>query len=65
MVMIEHQLDMIKNADYVIDLGPKQAKRGATSSVRAHPKRLQIAKIPGRDDTLSLILRYEYQNFDP
>ena len=28
MVMIEHQLDMIKNADYVIDLGPEAGEKG-------------------------------------
>lgn len=28
MVMIEHQLDMIKNADYLIDLGPDAGEKG-------------------------------------
>lgn len=28
MIMIEHHLDMIKNADYLIDLGPEAGERG-------------------------------------
>lgn len=28
MVIIEHQLDMIKNADYIIDLGPEAGEKG-------------------------------------
>jgi excinuclease ABC subunit A len=28
MIMIEHQLDMIKNADYLIDLGPEAGEKG-------------------------------------
>jgi excinuclease ABC subunit A len=28
MIIIEHQLDVIKNADYVIDLGPEGGDRG-------------------------------------
>ena len=29
-VMIEHNLDMIKTADYIIDLGPEGGKNGGT-----------------------------------
>lgn len=28
MIIIEHQLDMIKNADYIIDLGPEAGEKG-------------------------------------
>lgn len=28
MIMIEHQLDMIRNADYLIDLGPEAGEQG-------------------------------------
>ena len=28
MIMIEHHLDMIKNADYIIDLGPEAGEKG-------------------------------------
>lgn len=28
MIMIEHHLDMIKNADYLIDLGPEAGEKG-------------------------------------
>lgn len=28
MVIIEHNLDMIKNADYIIDLGPEAGAKG-------------------------------------
>lgn len=38
MIMIEHQLDMIKNADYLIDLGPEAGEKGGYIVCRGTPE---------------------------
>ncbi len=42
-VMIEHNLDMIKSADYIIDLGPEGGKNGGTIIATGTPE--EISKI--------------------
>jgi excinuclease ABC subunit A len=37
-VMVEHNLDMIKNADYVIDLGPESGTGGGEVVVAGTPE---------------------------
>jgi excinuclease ABC subunit A len=44
-VVIEHHLDMIKTADYVIDLGPGGGHRGGAVIATGTPE--EIARIPG------------------
>jgi excinuclease ABC subunit A len=44
-VVIEHQLDIIKNADWVIDLGPGAGHRGGQIVAEGTPE--QVARIPG------------------
>ena len=40
MIMIEHNLEVIKTADYIIDLGPEGGDRGGRSRwPRAHPRK--------------------------
>ena len=44
MVVIEHNLDVIKTADWVIDLGPEGGARGGTILATGTPE--QIAQTP-------------------
>jgi excinuclease ABC subunit A len=44
-IIIEHNLDIIRNADYVLDLGPEGGERGGR--VIAHGTPEQIAAVPG------------------
>jgi len=41
-VVIEHNLDVIKTADYIIDMGPEGGDRGGTVVVQGTPE--QVAK---------------------
>lgn len=43
-IVIEHNLDMIKVADYIIDLGPEGGNRGGTIVVEGTPE--QVAECP-------------------
>ena len=44
LVIIEHNLDVIKTADYIVDLGPEGGDRGGTVVVKGTPE--QIAACP-------------------
>ncbi len=44
-VVIEHNLDVIKTADWIIDLGPEGGERGGTVVIAATPE--QVADHPG------------------
>jgi excinuclease ABC subunit A len=44
-VVIEHNLDVIKTADYIIDLGPEGGDRGGTVIAKGTPE--QVAKTDG------------------
>ena len=43
-VVIEHNLDVIKTADYIIDMGPEGGDRGGTVIAKGTPE--EIAKVP-------------------
>ena len=45
-LVIEHNLEVIKTADWVIDLGPEGGERGGYMSVRARRKRSPDCRIP-------------------
>lgn len=44
-VVIEHNLDLIKNADYIIDIGPEGGSRGGKIVAKGTPE--QVAKAKG------------------
>ena len=43
-IVIEHNLDVIKCADYIIDLGPEGGDRGGTVVAAGTPE--EISKVP-------------------
>ena len=43
-VMIEHNLDVIKQADYIIDLGPEGGTRGGTLVASGTPEQIAECK---------------------
>ena len=44
MIVIEHNLDVIKTADYLIDMGPEGGDGGGTVIARGTPE--EVARIP-------------------
>ena len=44
-IVIEHNLDVIKTADYIIDMGPEGGDRGGTVIAQGTPE--EVARIPG------------------
>jgi excinuclease ABC subunit A len=45
LVVIEHNLDVIKSADYIIDLGPEGGDRGGTVVATGTPE--EVSEVPG------------------
>ena len=43
-LVIEHNLDVIKSADHIVDLGPEGGERGGTIVAKGTPE--QVAKVP-------------------
>ena len=44
-IIIEHNLDVIKRADYIIDLGPEGGSAGGEIVAEGTPE--QVAEVPG------------------
>jgi len=44
-VVIEHNLDVIKTADFVIDLGPEGGKEGGQIVATGTPE--EVSRVPG------------------
>jgi excinuclease UvrABC ATPase subunit len=45
-VVIEHNLDVIRSADWIIDLGPDGGSKGGQIMFEGTPRQLQSAKKP-------------------
>ena len=43
-LVIEHNLDVIKTADYIIDMGPEGGDRGGTVVVQGTPEQVAACK---------------------
>jgi excinuclease ABC subunit A len=61
-VVIEHNLDVIKTADWVIDLGPEGGDRGGEIIARGTPE--QIARMP-QSYTGQFLARVLQRKLDP
>ena len=46
-IVIEHNLDVIKVADYIIDMGPEGGKNGGTVVAKGTPE--EITKVKGSE----------------
>ena len=44
MVVIEHNMDVIKSADYVIDIGPEGGEAGGRIVAKGTPEDVALAK---------------------
>lgn len=60
-VVIEHNLDVIKTADYVIDLGPEGGYRGGTLVAQGTPETIAKTKASYTGQFLALILARQHQ----
>lgn len=56
MIMIEHHLDMIKNADYVIDLGPEAGEKGGYIVCEGTPEEISKVKSSSTGQYLKKVL---------
>jgi len=55
-IVIEHHLDVIKNADYIVDLGPGAGDEGGYIIARGTPEEVAQEKVSATGQYLSRIL---------
>lgn len=55
LIVIEHDLDVIRNADYIIDMGPAAEKRADASLPAVRRKKLQIPPRASQGNTFALL----------
>ena len=60
MVIIEHNLDVIKCADYIIDLGPEGGDEGGTLVATGTPEEIVKVEKSYTDNFLSLNYKFNY-----
>ena len=58
MIVIEHNLDVIKQADYIIDMGPEGGRGGGEICIAGTPE--EVAYTPSKSAT-SVYLREELE----
>jgi len=58
-VVIEHQLDVIKNADYIIDLGPGAGDQGGYIVATGTPEEIVQVESSATGQYLKRVLRGE------
>jgi excinuclease ABC subunit A len=56
LVVIEHNLDVIKNADYVVDLGPGAGKSGGRVIAHGTPEHVAAVSLSFTGRYLSKVL---------
>jgi hypothetical protein len=58
-IVIEHNLDVVKTADWIVDLGPEGGERGGYVIAEGTPE--QVARVPGSatGEYLARVLRGE------
>ncbi|WP_440953605.1 excinuclease ABC subunit UvrA [Methanococcoides sp. FTZ1] len=56
-IVIEHNLDVIKTADWVIDLGPEGGERGGTIVAEGTPEKLAKSKVSYTGEFLKRVLK--------
>ena len=59
MIVIEHNLDVIKTADWIIDLGPEGGARGGEVVVAGTPEQVAASERSATGQYLSRVLRGE------
>ncbi|WP_426350112.1 excinuclease ABC subunit UvrA [Alloiococcus sp. CFN-8] len=55
-VVIEHNLDIIKSADYIIDLGPEGGDKGGTIIAKGTPEQIAASKVSYTGEYLKRVL---------
>lgn len=63
-VVIEHNLDVIKSADYIIDMGPDGGDRGGTQIAHGTPEQVARSKTSYTGQYLQKILKQQYKEHD-
>ena len=56
-VVIEHNLDVIKTADYVVDIGPEGGENGGTIIAEGTPEKIAASKVSYTGKYLKKILK--------
>jgi excinuclease ABC subunit A len=58
-IVVEHNLDVIKTADYMIDLGPEGGQRGGTIVAQGTPEEVAAVEASYTGQFLKKILEEE------
>ena len=61
MIVIEHHLDVIKNADYLIDLGPGAGDRGGYIVATGTPEEIAREKSSATGQYLTRVLHRDIE----